>query len=222
MERVLEPELMDDPEQALAYARADFEKENQGFVNRFLECYPEFTEGHILDLGCGPADIPVRLARALPGCRITAVDGSPAMIKLAEETVRAAGLAGRISLRCERLQSLDLAEPADAVVSNSLTHHIPNPLQFWFAIKRLAKPGSPVLVMDLYRPDSPEAAQEIVDLYAADESPVLRRDFYNSLLAALSEDEVASHLAEINLSRLLIDVVDDRHWIVAGYLPGVR
>ena len=37
MPRVLEPELMDDPEQALAYARADFEKENQGFVDRFRE-----------------------------------------------------------------------------------------------------------------------------------------------------------------------------------------
>ena len=37
MERVLEPELMDDPEQARAYARADFEEENQGFADRFVE-----------------------------------------------------------------------------------------------------------------------------------------------------------------------------------------
>ena len=65
MKRTLEPELMDDPEQALAYARADFEKENQGFIDRFREYFPEFTEGHILDLGCGPGDIPVRFARAL-------------------------------------------------------------------------------------------------------------------------------------------------------------
>ena len=34
MDRTLEPELMDDPEQALAYAQADFEKENQGFDGR--------------------------------------------------------------------------------------------------------------------------------------------------------------------------------------------
>jgi hypothetical protein len=57
MPRVLEPELMDDPEQAVAYAKADFAKENQSFVNRFVEYYPDFTEGHVLDLGCGPADI---------------------------------------------------------------------------------------------------------------------------------------------------------------------
>ena len=79
MERILEPELMDDPEQAIVYARADFEKENQGFVDRFREYFPEFTEGHILDLGCGPGDIPVRFARALPSSHITGVDASAPM-----------------------------------------------------------------------------------------------------------------------------------------------
>ena len=216
MERVLEPELMDDPEQALAYARADFEEENQSFVNRFLEDYPDWTEGHLLDLGCGPADIPIRFARALPNCHVTGVDGSPAMIGLAAEAVKAAGLADRISLRCERFQSLPLPQPADAAISNSLLHHLPNPLQFWFWLKKLVKPGSYVLVMDLLRPESVEAAQAIVDQYAAGEPVILRRDFHNSLLAAFTEDEVASQLAEMNLSRLLIDVPDDRHWIVGG------
>src|SRR5256712_10569489 len=94
MERVLEPELMDDHAQALAYSRADFEEENQGFVDRFAEFYPEFKAGHVLDLGCGPADIPIRLARTLPECRITGVDGSPPMIALGLEAIRVAGLAG--------------------------------------------------------------------------------------------------------------------------------
>jgi cyclopropane fatty-acyl-phospholipid synthase-like methyltransferase len=216
MPRILERELMDDPEQAMAYARADFEEENQGFVNRFLEDYPDWTEGHLLDLGCGPADIPIRFARALPNCRVTGVDGSPAMIDLAAEAVKAAGLADRISLRCERFQSLTLTQPADAAISNSLLHHLPNPLQFWFWLKKLVTPGSHVLVMDLLRPESAEAAQAIVDQYAAGEPAILRRDFHNSLLAAFTEDEVASQLAEMNLSRLLIDVPDDRHWIVGG------
>jgi ubiquinone/menaquinone biosynthesis C-methylase UbiE len=218
MDRVLEPELMDDLEQALAYAKADFEEENQGFVNRFLGYYPDWTDGHILDLGCGPADIPIRLARALPACRVTGVDGSPAMIRLAEQAVKDAGLGDRITLRCDRFQSLSPAEPADAAVSNSLLHHVPNPLQFWFWLKKLVKPGSYVLVMDLLRPESPETAQAIVDLYAGGEPAVLRRDFYNSLLAAFTEDEVAAQLAEMNLSRLLIDVPDDRHWVVGGRL----
>lgn len=207
---------MDDEEQAAAYAKADFSKENQTFVNLFLECYPDFTEGHVLDLGCGPADIPIRFAKALPKCRVTAVDASPPMIRLAEAAVRTAGLADRITLKCERMQALSLAEPADAAISNSLLHHIPNPLQFWHGIRKQVKSGSCVLVMDLLRPESPEAAQAIVDRYAASEPAILRRDFYNSLLAAFTEDEVAAQLAELNLSRLLVDAVDDRHWVVSG------
>ena len=54
MNRILEPELMDDPAQAEAYARADFAEENQGFVDRFKEYFPEFSQGKVLDLGCGP------------------------------------------------------------------------------------------------------------------------------------------------------------------------
>jgi cyclopropane fatty-acyl-phospholipid synthase-like methyltransferase len=218
MNRALEPELMDDPEQSLAYAKADFEEENQGFVDRFLEYFPDIKSGHLLDLGCGPADIPIRLARMLPECRITGVDGSAPMIAIGREAVRAAGLADRITLRRERVQDTVLAEKADAVISNSLLHHVPNALQFWYAVRTLAKPGAAVLVMDLLRPESPEAAQAIVDRYAADEPAILRRDFYNSLLAAFTDDEVAAQLTEMNLSRLLIDVPDDRHWVVGGRL----
>ncbi len=218
MKRTLEPELMDDPEQALAYARADFTQENQRFVDRFREYFPEFTGGHILDVGCGPGDIPIRFARALPACRVTGVDASEPMIGLAVAAVKQAGLADRIVLRCERFQGLSLVEPADSAVSNSLLHHVPNPLQFWHKLRLAVKPGSPVLVMDLLRPDSPEEAQVIVDRYAAQEPEILRRDFYRSLLASFTEDEVAAQLAEMNLSRLMIDVVDDRHWVVSGII----
>jgi 2-polyprenyl-3-methyl-5-hydroxy-6-metoxy-1,4-benzoquinol methylase len=218
MNRILEPELMEDEAQVLAYAAADFEEVNQGFLDRFREYFPEFTEGHILDLGCGPGDIPVRFARALPSCRITGVDASEPMIGLAGVAVKQAGLADRITFRCERFQGVSLIEPVDAVVSNSLLHHVPNPLQFWYRLRQLVKPGSPVLVMDLLRPDSPEEAQAIVDRNAAKEPDILRRDFYNSLLAAFTEDEVAAQLAEMNLSQLNVDVVDDRHWVVSGII----
>ncbi len=216
MDRMLDPEVMDEAEQVCAYANANFEQENQGFVDRFLDYFPDFTEGHIVDLGCGPADIPIRLARALPLCRITGVDASRPMLDFGDRAVNAAGVADRITLRCERLQTLILPERCDAAVSNSLLHHLTNPLRFWYSVKQLVKPGGCVLVMDLLRPDSTEAAQAIVDQYAANEPPILRRDFYRSLLAAFTEDDVAAQLEEMNFSRLLIDVPDDRHWVVGG------
>lgn len=215
MPRILEPEIMDDPAQALAYSKADFEEENQGFVDRFREYYTDLTQGHVVDLGCGPGDIAIRMARALPLLRVTGVDASRPMIDIGMHAVKEAGLSDRITFRCERFQSCKV-DLADAIVSNSLLHHVPNPLQFWYAVKRLVKPGGIVLVMDLLRPGSREDAQALVELYATDEPALLRRDFFNSLLAAFTEDEVAAQLAELNLSRLLIDVPDDRHWIVGG------
>lgn len=218
IDRVLEPELMDDPKQAEAYARADFAEENQGFVELFKDYFPEFSRGTVLDLGCGPADIPIRFAALYPACQIIGVDASGPMIRLGEDAVKQAGLSDRITLRCERFEEIAGARIVDAAISNSLLHHLPNPLQFWQKLRQLVKPGAPVLVMDLLRPDSPEAAQAIVDQYAANEPDILRRDFYNSLLAAFTEDEIGSQLARMNLTRLLIDIPDDRHWVVGGII----
>ena len=217
MERCLEKEIMDGEEQVRAYVQANFSKENQWFVEQFLDTFPEFREGLILDLGCGPADIPIRLVRLCTGFNIVGVDASVPMITLAQKAIHEANCSEQIRIVCQRIQNVVLEERADAIISNSLVHHVPNPLQFWYALKQLAKPGAPVLVMDLLRPESAEEAQALVDHYAADEPEQLRLDFYNSLLAAFSEDEVAAHLAEMNLSRLLIDVPDDRHWIVTGH-----
>ena len=135
---------------------------------------------------------------------------------MGNQAVRQAGLTNRITLRCERFEAI--ANVADGAISNSLLHHVPNPLLFWNKLRQLVKPGSPVSVMDLLRPESPEEAQAIVDRYAANEPEVLRRDFYNSLLAAFTEDEVTTQLARMNLTRLLIDVPDDRHWVVGGII----
>lgn len=218
MDRVLEPELMDDLKQADAYARADFAEENQGFVDRFKEYFQEFSQGKVLDLGCGPADIPIRFATLYPACQVIGIDASAPMIELGERAIKQAGLTDRITLRCERYEEVAGARIVDAVISNSLLHHLPNPLQFWQNLRQLVKPGAPVLVMDLLRPESPEAAQAIVDQYAANEPDILRRDFYNSLLAAFTEDEIGSQLARMNLTRLLIDIPDDRHWVVGGII----
>ena len=49
MKRVLEPELMDDAAQARAYAKADFSEENQGFVDRFREYFPDWAGGHVVE-----------------------------------------------------------------------------------------------------------------------------------------------------------------------------
>ena len=220
MDRVLEPELMTGEDQALAYAQADFAQVNQGFVDRFRASFPKAVGGAMVDLGCGPGDIPVRFARTLPGFTITAVDGSEPMIALAKQAAKHAGVEDRVHLRCARLPMLPLPlQSFDAVVSNSLVHHIPDPRLFWNEVVRLGKPGAAVLIMDLLRPESPGRAREIVEQYSGSEAPVLKEDFFNSLCAALTLHEIRYQIRSRGLGGLVCERASDRHWIVWGHLP---
>ena len=211
---------MTDEAQTLAYAAADFEQVNQGFVDRYRASFPKGIGGKMVDLGCGPADIPVRFARALPGYSITAVDGSESLVTLAQQAVTAAGVTDRVQVQRARLPMLPLPlQSFDAVVSNSLVHHMPDPFVFWNELVRLGKPGATVLIMDLFRPESPARARAIVESYAAQEAPVLKEDFYNSLCAAFTLREVRSQIRTRGLGGLVCELASDRHWVVWGHLP---
>jgi hypothetical protein len=74
--------------------------------------------------------------------------------------------------------------------------------------------------MDLLRPPSREAAAELLALHAGDAPDVLRRDFFNSLLAAFRPDEVRSQLAAAGLPRIRVEAASDRHLIAYGRLTG--
>src|ERR1700730_9944983 len=220
MDRILEAELMVDKEQAEAYARADFAQINQGFVDRFRSCFPKVTSGAMVDLGCGPADIPVRFARALPSFKITAVDGSEPVIALAQQAVEEAEVGDRVRPLCLRLPMLPLGlQSFDAVVSNRLVHHLPDPYLFWNEVVRLGRPRGIVLVMDLLRPESPERAWELVQKYSGHEPDILKRNFFNSLCAAFTLREVRGHIRSRGLGGLVCEMASDRHWIVWGHLP---
>lgn len=220
-QRIPEPELMDEPVQAAAYAHADFEQPHSEFVQHLLQAFPEPTfDGAVLDLGCGAADITVRVARAWPRCTLVGVDGAEAMLAHGRAAVARAGLQQRIELRRVVLPGPELERQRyDAVISNSLLHHLHDPQVLWRTVREVATPGCRVFIMDLVRPQSTDAAASLVDTYAAGEPQILRRDFYNSLLAAFRPGEVAAQLREAGLDALTITVVSDRHLTVHGTLP---
>ena len=221
MKRRPEPELMDSEEQTLAYAEADFDESNSLFLERFLARFPDLpASGQMADLGCGPGDITVRLAHALPGWEVTGLDAGPNMLRHAERRLDSEDLAHRVQFRLSHLPDDALLNASwNAVVSNSLLHHLPDPLVLWRSVAQLAAPGAAVQVMDLMRPDSEKQARNLVNTYSADAPDILREDFYNSLLAAYTPEEVSGQLIEAGLDRLKIETVSDRHWIVSGRLP---
>ncbi len=218
MQRIPEPDLMAEPEQVLAYAGADFSEPHTRFVELFAEKFGTGVGGPVLDLGCGPGDICRRFAGAFPACQVHGIDGSGAMLAFAETAANSADPT-RISYQLAYLPDPQLPhQHYDAVISNSLLHHLRDPLVLWDTIIQCGKPGAAVFIMDLLRPDSPVAAEQMVELYAADEPEILKKDFFNSLLAAYLPSEVEAQLHQLGLT-LKIEVVSDRHFIAFGRLP---
>ncbi|MCK5511740.1 MAG: class I SAM-dependent methyltransferase [Thermodesulfovibrionia bacterium] len=217
MKRIPENELMNDTAQAQAYAEADFSEPHDAFVAHFSARFPDFSNGEVLDLGCGPADVTLRFARAFPKTHITGIDGAQAMLNIALSDVQSQGLTQQITLRKCTLPDKNLLKHGyDALISNSLLHHLSEPVVMWQTIGQCAKSGAAIFVMDLLRPMSVENAKELVEKYAADASPILQKDFYNSLLAAYSTEEIQQQLQHTGLDCLTIKVVSDRHWIAWG------
>lgn len=220
MQRITEPELMNDAAQALAYAQADFDDPHNLFIQMFKEAFPGFeVSGHILDLGCGPADISIRFAQTFTDCTIEGLDGAPRMLEQGKLAIHKAHLVDRIYLIQGILPGASLPrDNYDVIISNSLLHHLHEPDVLWESIKQLGAPGSRIFIMDLLRPESKQVAREYVDLYASGEPKVLREDFYHSLCAAFLPEEVQSQLDLAGLSHLKIKIVSDRHLIIFGKL----
>ena len=218
MQRVPEPELMDAPEQARAYAEADFSEPNSLFVEFALSHLSDTPSGRLVDLGCGPGDICLRLARALPGWHITGLDAGPNMLALAREALASNKLSDRVEFIHAHLPDHSLTGRFEAVVSNSLLHHLPEPSTLWNTVAALAAPGAFVQVMDLHRPVDKHTAAELVAGHADGEPDVLRQDFYNSLLAAWTADEVADQLRRAGLESLVIRRPTELHWLVQGHV----
>jgi SAM-dependent methyltransferase len=218
MQRIPEPELMDDPVQAEAYAAADFDEAHSRIVAAFEVCFPDArVAGRILDLGCGPGDISCRFAARYPACTVIGLDGSSAMIRLANRR-RADDVAGeRVRFVEGLLPDAPIPDgPYAAIVSNSLLHHLHRPEVLWQAIDTLADRGTCIYVADLRRPQDADAARRLVREYAADEPEILQRDFYNSLLAAFTPAEVEAQLAAAGLAGLRVEVISDRHLLLHG------
>ncbi|MDH5633477.1 MAG: class I SAM-dependent methyltransferase [Gammaproteobacteria bacterium] len=216
MRRIPEPELMNDPTQALAYAEADFVEPNTAFVDGFAACFPQCQPRRVVDLGCGPGDLTERFAQRYPQCRVSAIDGAEQMLLIARQRAREQGLDGQIDYVCAHLPSAELPTGADVIISNSLLHHMNDAMDLWRSVKQCSVPGSIVYVADLFRPQTTEAAQHIVDTYSEGEPEVLRTDFYHSLLAAYRPDEVEAQLREAGLIGLKVETTSDRHMRISG------
>ncbi len=216
LHRVLEPEVMDAPEEALAYDAMDHSEVNRAFVDDALEAYRKkgrHAEGEFLDLGTGTAQIPVELCERVSDVRVLAIDRSISMLDIAKANVEVAGLRGQIMLDAEDAKQLSFEDGRfDAVISNSIVHHLPQPAIALAEAWRVLRSDGLMFVRDLLRPVDDAGVTHLVETYAADATEHQRQMFDDSLRAALSLEEIRQLVAAMNIDPETAVLTSDRHW----------
>jgi ubiquinone/menaquinone biosynthesis C-methylase UbiE len=213
MNRILEPEVMDTWLEATAYDAMDFESVNTAFATDAIDLDPHAIK--ILDVGTGTARIPILMCQQRPQYLITGIDLAQSMLIIGQRNVEEAGLNQRI--RLERVDSKRMPYPDlefDMLVSNSLVHHLPDPLSFFQEIERLVRPGGALLIRDLIRPENGTVVNELVAKIGEEYDAHQQQLFRDSLNAALTLVEIQELIDRVGLEQVKLSQSSDLHWTI--------
>jgi ubiquinone/menaquinone biosynthesis C-methylase UbiE len=219
LERILEPEVMDSAAEAADYDAMDHSEVNRRFVDdlRATISNSEFSvqnsELDILDLGTGTALIPIELCQKIRNCRVMAADAAVSMLELARYNVEVNSLTERIELAHVDAKRLPFNDAMfDVVISNSIIHHIPEPIDALREAVRVVKPGGLLFFRDLLRPQTDDHLKNLVATYTAGANDHQQRMFAESLHAALSLDEIRDLITSLEFTAEGVEQTSDRHW----------
>lgn len=191
MQRIVEPELMATKEQAIAYNLASPRKYAVKEILSMYKKYCNVTTGKVIDLGCGTADYLVELNKEFKDLNVMGYDASEQMIEVAKDNIQGTD----VTVVCLPMDKVN--NNADCVISTNTLHHIHEPKLFWEAI---ARTSNKVFVLDLVRPQSILIAKNIVETMAGNETRVFKNDFFNSLLAAFTKQELEEQVKHLGLT----------------------
>jgi ubiquinone/menaquinone biosynthesis C-methylase UbiE len=222
LERILEPEVMDSAAEAADYDAMDHTEVNRLFVDDLLAAIqspslPPSPSLDILDLGTGTALITIELCKKHPTCRIMAADAAVSMLELARYNVEVNSFTGRIELAHVDAKKLPFNDAMfEVAMSNSIVHHIPEPIHVLREAVRVTKPGGLLFFRDLLRPDTELELKHLVATYTPGANDHQQRMFAESLHAALSLDEMRNLITSLDFSADTVQQTSDRHWTWCG------
>ncbi len=204
MQRVPENGAMDDPGEVESYDRLSSRHlglVERKFASRLLRILRRGARNHkplVLDVGTGPGNIPLALARARDDIQVAAVDLSSGMLRLAREKFSAPGLAGRFLPVCAHSERLPFRDGTfSAVYTHSTLHHLADPRPSLDEIARTTAPGCPFLVRDLRRPPAPLVALYVA-LFGLGYDSLMKKMYRESLYAGYTFREMRAFAARIS------------------------
>lgn len=192
--RVPEPEVMGAEDEVEAYASATAQAYLDWIDNTFVEHVVRLgvRRGQALDIGTGPGQIPLKIARRLPDLHFVCVDRSVAMLAEARRAAAAAGLASRVCFAPSDAKCLQFADASfDLVICNSVLHHLSDPVATLREIGRVVEPAGAILLRDLRRP-SRLAFPWHVRWYGRHYTGKMKELYVASVRAAYTAEELAA------------------------------
>ncbi|MEZ6057358.1 MAG: methyltransferase domain-containing protein [Planctomycetaceae bacterium] len=230
--RILEPEVMDTPEEAEDYDRMDHAEVNRRFVYDLLafcglpddnmRVDQSFDPTRLLDVGTGTALIPIELVRCHEIWNVHGIDLAASMLLLGQQNIERAGVSQRVQLELVDAKHLPFVDGCfPGVISNSIVHHIPSPIDAFREMRRVLCPNGFLFVRDLLRPDSIDDLEHLVDLHTVGAIPSQRQLFRQSLHASLTIEEVRQLLRQTGFDPGSVQQTSDRHWTIATRLRDI-
>jgi ubiquinone/menaquinone biosynthesis C-methylase UbiE len=149
-----------------------------------------------------------------------AADAAVNMLQLARNNVESAGFFERIHVShvdAKRLPYRD--EMFDTVMSNSILHHIPEPVTVLREAVRVTKAGGQLFFRDLLRPEDDPTLAQLVETYAAGANEHQRQMFADSLHAALTLGEIRELVEQLGFDPHGVQATSDRHWTWSAACP---
>ena len=221
--RVLEPEAMADIDEVRAYDSLVAKYMgilHEGFVATLLNLGPE--KGKVLEVGTGTGRIATTLAKYAPGYEVIAVDLSKNMLCVAMENAKMLGVENRVEFLLGDAKTLPFHDNTfDMVFSHNMMHHVPEPGFMLREMARVLKPDGSFVLRDLKRL-SPFWRWAHVNLFGFNYDPVMKRQYEDSIRAALAQEEWKALLAEIPLNGLRLSHQFVTHLSISRPYAGVR
>ena len=229
MERIPEPELMEEKKQVISYDKADFSEGEVNLINQ-IDHYllrKNISLGEkdlIVDLGCGPGNISEKLAIKWPNTEVIGIDGSKEMILRAEYNKNISNNQKKLKnllYICSDIKDIKsdnflFNKEISLLVSNSLIHHITYIEDFFKTIKSLSSNSTVNFHKDLKRPLDEKSALELKAQCSKIYNETLTSDYYASLKASYTFKELKNFTLKNNLSSLEVFEDGDKYLIVYG------
>ncbi|MET9592493.1 class I SAM-dependent methyltransferase [Streptomyces sp. NPDC006516] len=188
---------------------------------------------HVVDLGAGTGTGTFALLERFPGARVTAVDNSPEMLALIEETARAKGLGDRVrTLETDAGAGLAGIEDADLVWASASLHHVDDPAAALAGVRAALRPGGVLAVAEMDgmprflpedaapgRPGLEARCREALDGLHARQVPHLGAD-WGALLAAAGLTVEQEHMEPLEVRAPLPPSAGRYAHVVLGRIRG--